>query len=133
MHCRWYPCMFCRSPVGVVSQHALQVSRPTSKGEVEGSGLRGCLQAHIQGGLQAHIWGILQAHTGGVSRPTPGGDIPACTEADPAQQTATAAGGTHLTGMHPCLQIISVHVNLEYCSYCVHFPIPINIKQRKQI
>ena len=30
----------------VVSKHALQVSRPTPKGEVEGSGL---------GGLQAHI------------------------------------------------------------------------------
>ena len=47
---------------------------------------------------------------GGVSRPTPGGGpqahnqeggIPACTEAD-TPQTATAAGGTHPTGMHSC-------------------------------
>ena len=67
---------------GVVSQHALQVSRPTPRGEVEGSGW---------GGLQSHTWGEapglhhggLQAHTWGVSRPTPGGCIPACTEADP--------------------------------------------------
>ena len=29
-----------------------------------------------------------------------GGGIPACTEADPSQKTATAAGGTHPTGMH---------------------------------
>ena len=31
---------------GVLSQHALQVSRPTAKGEVEGD----LVQAHIQGG-----------------------------------------------------------------------------------
>ena len=55
----------------VVSKHALQVSRPTPKGEVEGSGLGG-LQAHIQGklrglagGLQAHTGGGLQTHTRG--------------------------------------------------------------------
>ena len=49
-----------------------------SPGELEGSGL------------------------GGVSRSTPGGCIPACTEADPPQLTAAAAGGTHPTGMHSC-------------------------------
>ena len=38
----------------------------------------------------------------GVSRPTSGGCIPACTEADVPQHTATAAGGTHPTGMHSC-------------------------------
>ena len=47
------------------------ISRPTPKGEVDGSGL--C-------GLQAHTWGW----EWGVSRPTPGGCIPACTEADPS-------------------------------------------------
>ena len=35
----------------VVSQHALQVSRPTPKGEVEGSGLGGCPDPHPGGGL----------------------------------------------------------------------------------
>ena len=33
----------------MVSQHALQVSRPTPRGEVEGSGL-GDFQAHTRGG-----------------------------------------------------------------------------------
>ena len=67
---------------GGVSQHALQVwgvSRPTAGGEVS------------------------RPTPGGVSRPTPGGVcIPACTEADTPQQPATAAGGTHPTGMHSC-------------------------------
>ena len=101
----WYPSRPCsRSPVGV-SQHTLQVSRPTPKGEVEGSGLGG-LQAHTQGvsrttprgglethtqgapgphpggGLQAHPRGAPGPHLGGVYRPTPGGCILACTEAD---------------------------------------------------
>ena len=74
----------------MVSQHALQVSRPTPRGEVEGSVLEG---------------GALQAHTWGVSRPTAGWCIPACTEADTPQQMATAAGGTHPTGMHSCLRL----------------------------
>ena len=51
--------MPCRSPRGCVSQHALQVSRPILRWELEGSG-----------------WGDLQAHTRWVC-------IPACTEADP--------------------------------------------------
>ena len=60
------------------------------------------------GDLQAHTWGDVQAHTGGVSRPKCKGCIPACTEADPhSQQTATTVGGTHPTGMHSCLIIIS--------------------------
>ena len=39
----------CLAGLGGVSQHALQVSRPTPKGELEGSGWGG-LQAHTQGG-----------------------------------------------------------------------------------
>ena len=65
-----------------------------------------------QGGLQAHTQGgRLRGSGQGVSTPKPGGSlgphqqgrgwIPACTEADtPLQQTSTAAGGTHPTGMH---------------------------------
>ena len=88
-----YSNMPCRYPGGgVVSQHALQVSRPTPKEEAEGSGLGGgreCLQAHIQ-------WRSPGPHPRGVG-------IPACTEADtPCQQMVTAAGGTHPTGMHSC-------------------------------
>ena len=59
---------------GGVSQHALQVSRPTPKGELEGSG-RGDLQAHTQGG--------------GVSQHA-------------LRLTATATGGTHPNGMYSC-------------------------------
>ena len=60
---------------GVVSQHALQVSRPTPKGEVEG--LAG------GGGPHAHTWGV-RSLAGGVSRTTSRGEvcIPACTESD---------------------------------------------------
>ena len=89
---------------GVVSQHALQVSRPTPKGEVGGLA-RGGLQAHTQGGLQAHNWGVSRPTPRGVvSRPTPGECIPAYTEADTPPMTATAAGGTHPTGMHSCFK-----------------------------
>ena len=38
---------------------------------------------------------------GGIAGPHPEGCIPACTEADPTPM-ATAAGGTHPTGMHSC-------------------------------
>ena len=81
------------------------------------------------GGLQAHTqgrgWGVwpggspgphlgrAQAHTGGeVSRPTPGGSrsrgvYPSMhwgRHPPPPQHTATAADGTHPTGMHSCLE-----------------------------
>ena len=62
----------------VVSQHALQVSRPTPRGEVEGSGLGGSPGPHL-GSVSQH-----------ALRQTP------------HQQTAAAAGGTHPTGMHSC-------------------------------
>ena len=62
---------------GGVSQHALQFSRPTPGGGVEGSGLGGVSKPTPWGGLQAHTLGGLQAHAWGrVSRPTPGGCIP---------------------------------------------------------
>ena len=105
------------------------VSRPTSGGilgglaggESPGSHLGGCwgpgwgdvsrptpggmLGVWLGGCVQAHTWDIIKAHTGGF-RPTPGGHIPACTEAATSlplsQHTATAAGSTHPTGMHSC-------------------------------
>ena len=67
--------MPCRSLGEYVSQHALQVSGPTPRGELEGSG-QGGLQAHTQGGVEGSGLGGLQAYT-------LGGCIPACTEADP--------------------------------------------------
>ena len=52
-------------------------SRPTPRGEVEGSG-------QGEGSPGPHPGGRLRGLAGGVSRPTPGGGgIPACTGADP--------------------------------------------------
>ena len=79
---------------GVVSQHA---SRPTPKGEVEGSG-----QGESSG---PNPGGRLRGLAGGwVSRPTPRGVYPTMHRADTPlpQQMATAPGGTHPTGMHSC-------------------------------
>ena len=53
------------------------------------------------GRLRGLAGGSLQVHTHG------GGEcIPTCTEADTPQQMATAAGGTHPTGMHSCFLLI---------------------------
>ena len=99
---------------GVVTQHALQVSRPTSRGEVEGSGLGWSPGPHQRGKLSSLAWGgspgphprgCLQTHTwGGSPGPHPGWGvcIPACTEADTPPQTSTAVGSTHPTEMHSC-------------------------------
>ena len=51
---------------GVVSQHALQVSRPTPRGEVEGDLARGFSRPTTKGEVEGDLaWG--------VSRPTPRG------------------------------------------------------------
>ena len=42
---------------------------------------------------------------GGCLVPGRGVGIPACTEADPPGETATAADGTHPTGLHSCLHL----------------------------
>ena len=65
-----YPSMPCsRSPGdGVLSQHALQVSRPTPGGGSSGGSGQGGLQADTQGEVEG-IW------PGGVSRPTPKGEV----------------------------------------------------------
>ena len=126
----WYPSMPCRSPGshpegklrGLAGRGGLQahtqgrssgiwpgeVSRPTPRRKLKGlawgvsrptpGGVSrptpgGCLQVHTQGGcLQAHTKGEL-----GVSQH-------ALRQTPPPQQMATAAGGTHPTGMHSCLQ-----------------------------
>ena len=77
---------------GVVSQHTLQVSRPTPKGGVEGSEM-----------------GVSRPTPRGVSRPTPQGLSQHAlrqTTPPPPQQTATAAGGMHPTGMHSFLNYL---------------------------
>ena len=100
----------------MVSQPALQVSRPTPRGDVEGSGLGGSPGPHqggklrgLPGGLQAHTQGEVEVSGWGVSRPTPGGSpgpyLGGCVSQHALrqipQQTATA-GSTHPTGMHSC-------------------------------
>ena len=105
----------CLSMGGVVSQHALQ-----------GGGIPACLAggvpaffAGLQGGLQTHTqgwsWGVWPR---GVSRPTPGGNLQAYTWGCvyPSMHwgrsppwTATAAGGTHPTGMRSCLVLFWVN------------------------
>ena len=80
----FYTCLFVHG--GVVSKHALQVSRPTPRGEVDGSGLRvsrptptGEVEGSGQGGLEAHIRGSLQAHTSGRLRVLASWDLQAHT------------------------------------------------------
>ena len=77
------------------------VSRSTHKEEVEGSSLWGSLGPHQCGSPGPHPGGSPGPHLGGLQAHTRG-CIPACTEADPLM--ATAAGGTHPTGMHSCFQ-----------------------------
>ena len=60
-------------------------------------------------GLQAHNWGVsLGPHPGGVSRSMPKGVYPSMHwgRPPPPIQTATAAGGTHPSEMHSCLNYI---------------------------
>ena len=120
-------------PGGKLRGLVWRVSRPTPRGEVEGSGLGGLqaqtwgspglhrggspgphlgvsrptpggLQAHTQWSLQAHTWGVSRPPTRAVSRPTPRGYPSMHWGRPPTNQTATAAGGTHPTGMHSCYQ-----------------------------
>ena len=131
---------------GGVEESGRGVSRPTPRRDIEGSGQgglrstpRGCLQAHTQGvsrltpgwvsrptprrDIEGSGQGGLRSTPRGVSRPTPRGSPGshlggspgphpgACvsqhalrqTPPPPPKQTATAAGGTHPTGMHSCL------------------------------
>ena len=106
------------------------VCHSVHRGECLGPGPGGRLGGLAGGG------GGPGPHPGGVSRPRPGGVqaqaqgwcpgqgpgecIPACTEADtPLQQTATAAGGTHPTGMHSCLLILIADKKLYACKTAI--------------
>ena len=83
------------------------VFRPRPNGQVGGSW---GVQTNTCGGVEAHTWG---------SRPDPEGCIPAGTEADTPQQTATAVGSTHPTGMNSCYLNRSSHSHS-------HFPFTMN-------
>ena len=94
---------------GGVSKHALQVSRPTPKEELEGFG----------GG-----WGVSRpTPSGGVSRPTPGGCIPACTEANPPH-THTTDGyccGWYASYLNAFLSLLLKSPFLDGLEKFVHF------------
>ena len=105
------------TPRGQIEQSGWGFSRPTPKGEVEGSGWGGGIRAHTraedkgsgQGGLQAHNWGVYHSMYWG-RHPLP-------------QQTATAVGGKHPTGMHS---------RLDWCSQynLVRFELNSHIKAK---
>ena len=103
--CSWgkgYPSMHCRSP------------GPHPGGGVEGSGLEGSLGPHPEGVSRPtpggrgspgpHLRVSRPTPWGGSPGPHPGGGYPSIHWGrHPPQQTATAAGGTHPTGIHSCL------------------------------
>ena len=84
MHCRWYPSMPCSRSRGWYPSMPCR-----SPGPYPGGKLRGLAR--------------------GVSRPTPRGvSQHALGQTPPHTHMATAAGGTHPTGMHSCfLQMIA--------------------------
>ena len=92
----------------MVSQHALQVSRPTPKGEVEGDLARGVSRPKPAPG-RCLLHGVPalggpavgDACYRGVCLLKGGGACSRGVCGDPLM-TATAVGGTHPTGMHPC-------------------------------
>ena len=97
----------------VVSKHALQVSRPTPRGEVQGSG---------QGGLQAHTWGGPGPHPRGVSRPTPRGCLQAHTWGGVSQHALRQTPPSRrllLRAVRILLECILVSIFLFSCDYIV--------------
>ena len=72
---------------------------------------RGCTGPWSRGCIQT------QSQAQGVYRPR--GCIPACTEADTSQQTATAADGTHPTGMHSCFLLWPSHSLFRSRALCM--------------
>ena len=105
---RWYPSMPCRSSPG-----------PHPGWRLKGSGLGGSPGPHPGGKLRGLAWGVspgphpggeMRGLDGGVSRPTPGECVSQHAlrqSPPPPQQTATATGGTHHTGMHSCFYSIA--------------------------
>ena len=86
----------------------------------------GCLQAHTQGEVEGSVLGRSPGpHLEGVQAQT-WRCIPACTEADIPQQTATAVGGTHPTGMHSCLDLSleNKDIILNHVKYELHVIFP---------
>ena len=115
--CVWYPSMPCRSPGGgsVYPSMPCRFPGPHPRGSLWGLAGGVSRPTHMVGGLQAHTGGSPGRQPGGgssgphpgVSRPTPGGGgiSQHALRQTPLRLTATAAGGTHLTGMHSCCEL----------------------------
>ena len=124
VHMGGYPSMPCRSQGWVVVfQHALQFSRGGSPGPHPGGRLRGLAggvsRPTTRGVSRPTPRGELGSLARGVSRPTPRGVSRPTTRGvvsqhalrqTPSQLMATAAGGTHPTGMHSCLKIYLIKI-----------------------
>ena len=82
---------------GMVSQHALQVSRPTPKGKVEGSGQGGSPGGACSWGGVTAPGGCLLQGGGGVETPS---------------VMATTASGTLPTGMRSCVKLFQSRLNI---------------------
>ena len=85
---------------------------PHPGGRLGGVWPGGCPGPHL--GVGVCVYGGVQAQGRGVQAQAWGG-IPACTEADTPQQTATAVGGTYNTGMYSCwATILDNHLSSFY-------------------
>ena len=111
----FYTCLSFCSRRGVVSQHALQVSRSTPRGELRGLAWEGVSRPTARGNLRGLACGGFSRPTprggklrglawGGFSRPTPMGVSHHALRQTAPIADGSAAGGTHPTGMHSCLQ-----------------------------
>ena len=79
------------------------VSRLTPRGEAEGSGQEGSPGPHTRGGSPGpHLGGCVSQHA---------------LRQNPPPWTATAAGGTHPTGMHSCSGINQVVAQFSMSKY----------------
>ena len=98
----------------MVSQHALQVSRPTPRREVERSGQGGWGYSRPTPSRKVEGFGQggLQAHTREVSRPTPEGVyIPACTEADPSPSRRLLLRAVRI--LLECILVVHVEIHRQ--------------------
>ena len=111
MPCRWYPSMPCSRSLG-------GVSRPTPRGNVRGLALG---DPHPPG---PHLGGSPGRYPGGSPGPHSGGSPGPHLVRDPSMQTpppltATAADGTHPTGMHSCFLYHQIGLHDYQCN-CSH-------------
>ena len=118
MHCRWYPSMPCSRSRGAGILACLAGFLANTQGGSWGVYPGGSLGPHLGGSpgsdpggcLQAHTWGVSPGPQLGGARSTPKGGCVPWHALRQTPSTATAAGGTHPTGMHSCWFVFSANV-----------------------